>query len=263
MSNINNDYDDNTCVLSQEDIEKRVEKMFSPLVAEEIMNEAFKNTGGGMIGGFKCGDLASTAKYLAIIAVTIAAGCQVGSLPAGASTFAAKFSQMWGFMRNFQSGMSFIDKTSKFISYYFSSKERRGKVPSYLTNFISILCQLETDNDWEKAKRSLQIEVIPTSLDVPVTIQAINDLIIENNTLLLTKIREMVVDRQLAVVEEGDRIIKDELERRQNAHVVNNDDNDDNDLEFHETETGGGSRKSKRRRGRKVRKTRILKKKRS
>ena len=236
--------------------------MFSPHAADEIMKAAMTvNNGGGMKGGVNCNDITSITKYLALFAITIAAGCTVKSIPLGKAFDAENFKHLWDYVGKFQLGMGFVDRTTGYITTFFTKQPDINKMPNSLKNFISIWCKFETDKKLDNAKQSLENLIIPAPLDTPVTIQSINDLIIDNNNALLTKIREMVVDRQLAVVGEGERILKEELDRK-NEHVVNND--EDDDLPFQDTteEHKFGGKKSKRRRGRMLRKTRVLRKKR-
>ena len=244
---------------SKPELKDDIGKTFSPGAADEIMRAAMTaNNGGGMKGGVNCNDIASITKYLALFAITIAAGCAVKSIPLGKAFDAENFKHLWDYVGKFQLGMGFVDRTTGYITTFFTKQPDINKMPNSLKNFISIWCQFETDKKLDNAKKSLENLIIPAPLDTPVTIQSINDLIIDNNNALLTKIREMVVDRQLAVVGEGERILKEELERKKAL------DDEDDDLEFKDTseEDQNGGKKSKRRRGRKLRKTRVLRKKR-
>lgn len=249
--------EDECPLINPSQLKSEIAMRFSPVAADKIMEIATRYR-GGMKGGVNCNDLASVSKYLALFAIAIAAGCAVKSVPLGDSFDAEKFKQLFEFIRNYQLGMAFADRMTVYITSFFSDRQGTNKIPQKLKNFISIWCQFETDKNMDNAKQLIIKELSPVSLDTPVSIESINDLLIENNNALITKIRDMLVDRQLAVVGEGERILKEELERKKAL------DDEDDDLEFKDTseEDQNGGKKSKRRRGRKLRKTRILKKKR-
>ena len=243
------------------ELQNVIAQVFTPNAAEEMMGEAAIEEeaaieGGGMYGGAKCTDIASITKYLALFGITIAAGCAVNSLPLGKTFDSVNFKQLFEFMRNFHLGMSFTEKITQSIMYHFNSKEGKNFVPLSVKNFISIWCEFEQDKNMDKAKQSIIKELVPTPLNGPVTNQSINDLMIDNNNTLLMKIREMLVDTRLG---EGQRIIQEPIVKTKAEN-----ENEDEDLEFYDTSSDAklGGKKSRRRRGRKMRKTRILKKKR-
>ena len=248
-------------IISRKEIESEIAMKFSPAAAKKIMEIATAHR-GGMKGGVNCKDLSNVPKYLALFAIAIAAGCAVKSVPLGKAFDEHSFKHLFEFIRNFQLGMAFTERISGYITSYFSGNY---EIPQKLKNFISIWCQFETDRNMDNAKQLIIKELTPVSLDTPVTIESINDLLIENNSALITKIRDMLVDRHLAVVQKGKDIIDEEIER-QNAAANNDDDNDEE--EYYDASSSDasdlsrGGKKSKRRKGRKSRKTRVLRKKR-
>jgi hypothetical protein len=252
------EFEDDCPFISPKELEIVIAQLFSPNAAKAMMDEAAIK-GGGMYGGANCTDIANITKYLALFGITIAAGCAVKSLPLGKTFDSVNFKQLFEFMRNFHLGMSFTDRITQTILYHFQSKQR-SIVPESVKKFISIWCQFEEDKLMDNAKQSIINELVPTPMNGPVTIQSINDLMIENNNNLLIKIKELLDSR----LQEGEKIIQAPIVKTKaaNEDIVNEDEGEE--LEFQDAvgEEQSGGKKSRRRRGRKMRKTRILKKKR-